>query len=166
MRFVCAVVFLIALLKVVSAHDEALSVECYSRAEWTAWKEDLRGFDEIQMYLAAKPADFPEKWTKNGIEFRPGWILNSPLHHATEIKDSASFLELLTFEPHVPKTMHGCYGLFNLCFYRKGELVGSLHYAHGQYWNPLTKASQAKVNQWLIAHGFPIEKVLKEDHPD
>jgi hypothetical protein len=154
------------LLGIVRAQEEEFEVQYYTHEEWAAWKDNLRGFDEVRMTLAIKTVEYPTKWSKEGIKFEERWILDSPLHEAQALTDSDSFLALLEFQPKIEKTSHGCYGLFNLFFYRKGERVGHLHYAHGQYWYPLTEKSQKQLNRWLTEHGFPIDEVIKKDRKE
>ncbi|MBI2516722.1 MAG: hypothetical protein HYV95_07370 [Opitutae bacterium] len=136
----------------------------YTAQEFKSWEEKLRGFDEIRMTLAEKWVSYPKKMNKDGsFEYGEKRVLESLIYANKSITDSDVFFELLMFDSRMPKLAHGCYGLFNLAFYRKGELVGRLHYAHGQYWHPLLPISQLAINQWLIQHGFPVEETLKLD---
>jgi len=138
-------------------------MEYYSIEDWNSWIEELRGFDEIRMTLAAQVVEVPKYSAKEGLQFEKQLRLDIPYHAAKELKDSASFIHLLEIRPHSPKVSHGCYGLFNLNFYREGTLVGRLHYSHGEYWFPLTQRAQLGINAWLEAHGFAIAEVLKKD---
>lgn len=163
MRIKLLLSFLAVLLPAL-AQEEEPQVTYYTHAEWREWRDKLRGFDEIRMTLAEKWIPYPTKMKKDGtMEFTEKRVLDSPLHTQTGIPDSDSFLALLEFESRVPKMAHGCFGLFNLTFYRKGERVGGLHYAHGKYWQPLTSKSQEAVTRWLIQHGLPVEETLRLD---
>lgn len=165
LRLSCIVFCWITLLGFVHAEEEEeeFQPEYYTRNEWIEWREKLRGFDEIRMTLAIKTVSVPVKWDGSEMKYEERWIRDTLLHKQEAIADSESFIALLEFQPDVEKTSHGCYGLFNLFFYRKGERVGRLHYAHSEYWFPITKESQNKLNRWLMERGFPIEEVLKND---
>lgn len=154
-------IFVAALAPVV-AEEEEPKLSYYTRKEFRDWRERLRGFDELRMTRAEKWSPYPVGWDKSGsIKFSTRRVLNTLLYAKGGITDSDSLLALLEFEPNVPKVVHGCYGLFNVFLYRKGELIGVLHYAHGQYWHPLTTKSQTAISRWLTEHGFPIDETLK-----
>jgi hypothetical protein len=158
------IVALLAILSPAMAQEEEPQMTYYTREELREWSYKLSGFDEIRMTLAEKWVPYPIGQKKDGsIEFTEKRVLDTPLHTQSGIPDPDSFLALLDFEPRVPKLAHGCFGLFNLAFYRKGARVGGLHYAHGKYWQPLTSKSQEAVTRWLIQHGLPIEETMKLD---
>lgn len=159
----CCLLGCISLLGIARAEEEPADSEYYSRQEWITWRERMRNFDEVRMTLATKAVSIPKKWTDSGIKFERGRIHDILLHKQENIKDPDSFITLLEFEPGVMKMSHGCLGLYDVLFYRNGELVGRLHYAHSRYWHPLTWKSQEALNRWLAARGFPIEEVQKRE---
>ncbi|MCM2273589.1 MAG: hypothetical protein NDI75_02150 [Candidatus Didemnitutus sp.] len=153
----------ITLLGIARTEEAPFEPEYYTRQEWIAWRERMRSFDEIRMTLATKTVPLPVKWTGSGIKFEMGRVHDILVHKQEKINDPDSFITLLEFQPGLEKMSHGCRGLYDLGFYRKGELVGRLHYAHSRYWHPLTPKSQDELSRWLAARGFPIEEVQKRD---
>jgi len=151
------------LLVVTQAQDEETKPEVYSAAEWSEWRDDLSGFDEIVMTLAIKTIQVPTKMVGTEIQFQDQWVLDSLLHQEEAVANAGDFIKLLEFQPNVEKSSHGCYGLYNLYFYKKGVRVGHLHFAHGRYWFPLTEKCQQEVNKWLEKNGFPINETIKND---
>ncbi len=144
------------LLVPVAAQEEDLDLPYFSREEFAAWRDTLRNFDEVRMTLAQKIVEQPSE--DGSGKFVRKVVLDEPLHSETGITDSESFLALLEFEEGVVNSVHGCYGLFNLAFHKRGERIGRLHYAHGKYWQPLTQKSQDAISRWLAQRGFPIEE--------
>lgn len=156
--------YLVSLLFLVSglghAQEERENEGKISKEQWDGWKEQVRGFDEIRMTEPMAMVEVPAKWTPNGLEYKQKPVRDRLLHVGRAISDSDAFLALLDYEGDHWLGAHGCLGLFHLTFFRKGERVGFMYYAHGIYWAPLTRDSQRSLNRWLRDHGFPIEDVL------
>ena len=148
----------------VGAAQDDFEPTYYTSNEWNEWFSKVRSADEVRMVLTEpERVDVPKKWTKDGIEFESKAKPRQPLHIVKGSDGIRTFVEALEFKPQVEQIAHGCRGLFNLLFYREGVLVAHLHFAHGEYWWPLTKHSQDAINDWLVSHGFPLEAVLKKD---
>lgn len=116
------------------------------------------------MTLAQKWGDEPYKCTKDGvITFRRRVFLDHLLRAMTSVDVAKEIVPLLEFQPNTPDSRHGCYGLFNLCFFKSGKCLAGLHYAHGSFWAPLTRPSQEKLLTWLKQHKFPVDETLARD---
>jgi hypothetical protein len=135
----------------------------YSIEAWLKLLEQLRDFDEIRMTLAERSVEEPDKWVAGKLTYRQRWVLDTPLHAQKDIKDPQSFIALLELDSSYASSAHGCHGLFNLYFYKKGERIGHLHYAHGMYWAPITRASQERISAWLAARGFPVTRLIEDE---
>ena len=161
MKYIIAV-FILLHAWILRAEDAQKGI-CYSVDDWNATVSAMKDFDEIRMTLATQAVRIPKKVTADKIEYETHIQRDALIFFLPEIKDSGDFLRLLQFKPDVPMSSCGCYGLFDISFYRKGQLVGSLHYAHGHYWCPVTDVSQRAINLWLDIKGFPIQETLKKD---
>lgn len=147
--------------------DEAPEIPCYVRENWDRRVAEIAQCDEIRMTLAQKSGDEPYKCTKEGvITFRRRIFLDHLLRAMTGVDVAKEIVPLLEFQPNTPDSRHGCYGLFNLWFFKSGKCVGGLHYAHGTFWAPLTRPSQEKLLTWLKQHKFPIEETLSRDRKE
>lgn len=158
-RLFLAVLFYLAPL-LGHAQEETEDENTISKQEWDAWKEQIRGFDEIRMTEPMAMTEVPVQWTPKGLEYKQKPVPNRLLYIGRGISDADTFLSVLDYQEKHWLGRHACLGLFHLTFFRKGERVGFMYYAHGIYWAPLTLDSQKSLNRWLRDHGFPIAEVL------
>ena len=138
-------------------------VEKYTEADWNLRLERLKGFDEIRMLEAESVREVPKITPEGTLVHQRRVEYDRQVFSLSGLSAGESVIAMLKFQPDLPVLFHGCRGLFTVVFYRKGEEVGSLHFAHGKYWAPLTEDSQHRLNEWLREQGFPVARLLRKE---
>jgi hypothetical protein len=163
MRLLVLLVILVETSVTKGAETSSNEADEYTAAAWKVRIDRMRGFDEIRMFEAESVRYVPKIESGGKLTHHRRVDYDRQVFTVSDIPDGDAVLAMLTFLPNQLILSHGCRGLFNLVFLRKGEEVASLHFAHGKYWAPLTQAAQLKLNEWLTARGFPVARLLRKE---
>ncbi|MDX2111734.1 MAG: hypothetical protein SFY80_15990 [Verrucomicrobiota bacterium] len=161
-RTLWLLLFIIPSLSLAEDINEKEQDVYYSLEDWNLFVEKISNCDEIRMVLVSQKISIAKR-KRGRLSFSKGYVYNVPVYKSKRIRGPKELSQILEFKPKTFYSDHFCMGLFNLLFYRNGEFVAGLNYAHGKFYVPITKSAQDNIIEWLKAQGFPIQKILKNE---